>query len=59
MKPQERRPRPDLGCSAIGWMDGWIYIIYEASVSPGFLQQIVPYLKSVHALIAVQSLEEH
>jgi hypothetical protein len=19
-----RRPRPDLGCSAIGWMDGWM-----------------------------------
>jgi hypothetical protein len=21
MEPQYRRPRPDLGCSAIGWMD--------------------------------------
>jgi hypothetical protein len=21
MEPQQRRPRPDLGCSAIGWMD--------------------------------------
>jgi hypothetical protein len=23
-KPQNRRPRPDLGCRAIGWMDGWM-----------------------------------
>jgi hypothetical protein len=21
MEPQQRRPRPDLGCSAIGWME--------------------------------------
>jgi hypothetical protein len=21
MEPQQRRPRPNLGCSAIGWMD--------------------------------------
>jgi hypothetical protein len=24
MEPQWRKPRPDLGCSAIGWMDGWM-----------------------------------
>jgi hypothetical protein len=23
-KPQRRRPRPDLGSRAIGWMDGFI-----------------------------------
>jgi hypothetical protein len=23
MEPQQRRPRADLDCSAIGWMDGW------------------------------------
>jgi hypothetical protein len=26
MEPQQRRPRPDLGCSDIGWMDGPQYI---------------------------------
>jgi hypothetical protein len=25
-KPQRRRLRPDLGCSAIGWMDGTSFI---------------------------------
>jgi hypothetical protein len=32
MEPQKRKPRPDLGCSAIGpmdgWMDGYIYIYH-------------------------------
>jgi hypothetical protein len=23
-KPQRRKPRPDLGCTAVGWMDGWM-----------------------------------
>jgi hypothetical protein len=23
-----RRPRPDLGCSAFGWMDGWQIMLY-------------------------------
>jgi hypothetical protein len=26
MEPQQRRPRPDLGCSAIGWMDGYFLV---------------------------------
>jgi hypothetical protein len=26
-KPQRRRTRPDLGCRAIGWMDGWMDFI--------------------------------
>jgi hypothetical protein len=28
MEPQQRRPRPNLGCSAIGWMDLSIYYIH-------------------------------
>jgi hypothetical protein len=29
MEPQQRRPRPDLGCSAIGWIDGPIDEVFR------------------------------
>jgi hypothetical protein len=33
MEPQQRRPRPDLGCSAIGWMDLPASIIGDSTVT--------------------------
>jgi hypothetical protein len=44
-KPQRRRPRPDLGCRAIGWMAGWISLngiklLFFAMVKCGVLSEI-------------------
>jgi hypothetical protein len=54
-KPQTRRPRPDLGCTAIGWMDIFISIGMKYRNIKKFRYGIPAYIGPFRALIVPQN----